>query len=84
MHYDQGAREQIASLYERVTQLEKLVQYPNTYQSEMQQLYAPLRSDTRAVVDLAAFARRLVDMQDLGHAVTEEVRQLAMRALGLK
>lgn len=47
-------------------------------------LYAPLRSDTRAVIDLAAFARRLIDMQDLGHAVTEEVRQLAMRALGLK
>jgi|SRR6516225_2395989 hypothetical protein len=47
-------------------------------------LYAPLRSDTRAVVDLAAFVRRLVDMQDLGHAVTEEVRQLALRALGLK
>lgn len=47
-------------------------------------LYTPLRSDTRAVIDLAAFARRLVDMQDLGHAVTEEVRQLAMRALGLK
>lgn len=45
-------------------------------------LYAPLRSDTRAVIDLAAFARRLIDMQDLGHAVTEEVRQLAMRALG--
>jgi hypothetical protein len=82
-------RKQIAELYARVTQLEKLVQYPNTYQSEMQKkatehLYAPLRSDTRAVLDLAAFARRLVDMQDLGHAVTEEVRQLAMRALGMK
>jgi|GEM_PF-5591875 len=92
MHYDQGARRQIASLYERVTQLEKLVQYPNTYQSEMakkqveitENLYAPLRSDTRAVIDLAAFARRLIDMQDLGHAVTDEVRELAKRALGLK
>jgi len=105
MHYDQGAREQIASLYARVTQLEKLIQYPNTYQSEMtklakdryadlatardtykatEHLYAPLRSDTRAVIDLAAFARRLIDMQDLGHAVTEEVRELAKRALGLK
>src|ERR1700758_2911095 len=46
-------------------------------------LYAPLRSDTRAVIDLAAFARRLIDMQDLGHAVTEEVRELAKRALGI-
>ena len=123
-------RNQIAELYARVTQLEKLVQYPNTYQSEMaklakerytdlaaarevhkttvashpsdasacdpartmpphmvyqpEHLYAPLRSDTRAVIDLAAFARRLIDMQDLGHAVTEEVRELAKRALGLK
>jgi hypothetical protein len=88
-----------------VTQLEKLIHYPNTYQSEMtklakdrytdlaaardahkatEHLYAPLRSDTRAVIDLAAFARRLIDMQDLGHAVTDEVRELAKRALGLK
>jgi hypothetical protein len=85
-------RKQIADLYARVTQLEKLIHYPNTYQSEMakqqveatRNLYAPLRSDTRAVIDLAAFARRLIDMQDLGHAVTEEVRELAKRALGLK
>ena len=83
---------EVADLYARITQLEKLIQYPNTYQSEMakqqveatQNLYAPLRSDTRAVIDLAAFARRLIDMQDLGHAVTEEVRELAKRALGLK
>ena len=96
---------EVTDLYARVTQLEKLIQYPNTYQSEMtklakerytdlaaarevhkttEHLYAPLRSDTRAVIDLAAFARRLIDMQDLGHAVTEEVRELAKRALGLK
>jgi hypothetical protein len=80
----------------RLTQLERLVQYPNTVKSEVElksqaaqveatrNLYAPLRSDTRAVIDLAAFARRLIDMQDLGHAVTEEVRELAKRALGLK
>jgi len=74
----------VVDLYARVTQLEKLVQYPNTYQSEMQHLYAPLRSDTRAVIDLASFARRLIDMQDLGHAVTDEVRELAKRAWGLK
>ena len=75
---------QVSDLYARITQLEKLIHYPNTYKSEMQNLYAPLRSDTRAVIDLAAFARRLIDMQDLGHAVTDEVRELAKRALGLK
>jgi len=53
-------------------------------QQATEHLYAPLRSDTRAVIDLAAFARRLIDMQDLGHAVTDEVRELAKRALGLK
>jgi hypothetical protein len=46
-------------------------------------LYAPLRSDTRAVVDLAAFARRLLNPQDLAHAVTLEVRNAARRALGM-
>jgi len=105
MHYDQGARQQIADLFTRVAELERLVLFPNTVltgatstqlkaqaaqHQGMQQLepdlnlYAPLRSDTRAVIDLAAFARRLIDMQDLGHAVTEEVRELAKRALGLK
>jgi len=87
----------IADLVARVAQLEKLVQYPNSMlttsanlrseaaqQQATEHLYAPLRSDTRAVVDLAAFARRLIDMQDLGHAVTDEVRELAKRALGLK
>lgn len=48
-----------------------------------QNLYAPLRNDTKAVLDLSAFARRLLDPQDLGHAVTFEVRQCARRALGL-
>jgi len=47
-------------------------------------LYAPLRNDTKAVLDLAAFARRLLDPQDLGHAVSFEVRQAARRALGLQ
>ena len=80
----------------RVYELERLVQYPNSAMNNAQlkaqaarqqateHLYAPLRSDTRAVIDLAAFARRLIDMQDLGHAVTDEVRELAKRALGLK
>jgi len=87
----------VKSLEARVTQLERLVQYPNAHatpyteikaqaaqQQATEHLYAPLRSDTRAVIDLAAFARRLIDMQDLGHAVTDEVRELAKRALGLK
>ncbi len=52
-------------------------------QQATKHLYAPLRSDTRAVVDLAAFARRLLNPQDLGHAVTFDVRNAARRALGL-
>lgn len=87
--YMHWTAQEVADLYTRIHNLEKHLHYPNTVKSETEKkapehLYAPLRSDTRAVVDLAAFARRLVDMQDLGHAVTEEVRQLAMRALGLK
>ena len=91
------AMEHIQALTLRLVHLERLVQYPNAHamphteiksqaaqQQATEHLYAPLRSDTRAVIDLAAFARRLIDMQDLGHAVTEEVRELAKRALGLK
>jgi hypothetical protein len=87
--YVHWTAQDVAELYMRIHDLEKHLHYPNTVRSETEKkatehLYAPLRSDTRAVLDLAAFARRLVDMQDLGHAVTEEVRQLAMRALQLK
>jgi hypothetical protein len=46
-------------------------------------LYAPLRSDTKPLIDLAAFARRLLNPDDLGHAVTKEVRDAARRALGM-
>jgi hypothetical protein len=46
-------------------------------------LYAPLRSDTKPLIDLAAFARRLLNPDDLGHAVTHEVRNAARRALGM-
>lgn len=46
-------------------------------------LYAPLRSDTKPLIDLAAFARRLLNPDDLGHAVTKEVRDSARRALGM-
>jgi hypothetical protein len=94
---------ELVGLRERVRQLEKLVQYPNTAKQETlksqavqaqaaQQntsardtaygLYAPLRSDTAPLIRLAAFARRLLDPSDLGHAVTEEVRNLAREALG--
>lgn len=83
-----GCRE----LETRVKQLEKLVQYPNTAKQDMREaaakaqanehLYAPLRSDTAPLIRLAAFARRLLDPSDLGHAVTEEVRNLAREALG--
>lgn len=48
-----------------------------------QHLYAPLRSDVRAVLDLAAFARRLLEANDLGCHVTETVRREARKALGL-
>jgi hypothetical protein len=46
-------------------------------------LYAPLRSDTKPLIDLAAFARRLLNPDDLAHAVTHEVRNAARRALGM-
>lgn len=80
----------IDELYARVNQLEKLVQYPNTYQSEMakkqveatKDLYAPLRSNVDPLIRLSNFARRLLDPHDLGHAVTFEVRELAREALG--
>lgn len=81
-----------AEQQQRITQLEKLVQYPNTAKQDMREaaakaqanehLYAPLRSDTAPLIRLAAFARRLLDPSDLGHAVTEEVRNLAREALG--
>jgi hypothetical protein len=46
-------------------------------------LYAPLRSDTKPLIALAAFARRLLNPDDLAHAVTHEVRNAARRALGI-
>jgi hypothetical protein len=49
---------------------------------ETQNLYAPLRSDTASLLKLAEFARRLLDPDDLGHAVSFEVRELAREALG--
>jgi hypothetical protein len=52
-------------------------------QQQAQGLYAPLRSDTKPLIDLAAFARRLLNPDDLGHCVTQEVRNAARRALGM-
>jgi len=42
----------------------------------------PQKTDTRTVLDLTSFAKRLLNPEDLGHAVTFEVRQAARRALG--
>ena len=74
------ANKRISDLQLRVFALEK-----KTFSSDAapENLYAPLRNDTKAVLDLAAFARRLLDPQDLGHAVTFEVRQAAREALGM-
>ena len=35
-------------------------------------------------IDLRAFILRLLDPEDFGHAVSDEVRQAARRALGLE
>lgn len=43
----------------------------------------PMRADTEAILALTKFAKRLLNPEDLGHAVTYEVRQAARRALGL-
>jgi len=44
----------------------------------------PMRADTEAILALTKFAKRLLNPDDLGHAVTFEVRQLARRALGFE
>lgn len=51
--------------------------------AQPENLYAPLRTDTGPLLRLAALARRLLDPHDLGHAVTQEVRDLVREALGL-
>jgi hypothetical protein len=78
----------VADLYTRIHNLEKHIHYPNTVKTETDKieatrdLYAPLRSNADPLVRLAAFARRLLDPDDLGHAVSFEVRELAREALG--
>lgn len=41
------------------------------------------RADATAILEMGAFIRRLLDPDDLGFAVTQEVRQLARKALDL-
>jgi hypothetical protein len=89
----------VLKLYERITALEQsrdadtLGKYPITastvlksqaaQQQATEHLYAPLRTNTGPLIRLTALARRMLDPDDLGHAVTEEVRNLAREALGL-
>jgi hypothetical protein len=83
-------------LLERVRQLEKHIHYPHNEvamkeaaakaqaQAIISEAYPPpMRADTEAILALTKFAKRLINPDDLGHAVTFEVRQLARRALGL-
>jgi hypothetical protein len=85
-------------LEERVKQLEKHIHYPHNVNApptvRMQELAAqlqaqavadkvPMRTDVETIRTLTAFAKRLLNTEDFGHAVTFEVRQAARRALGL-
>jgi hypothetical protein len=54
-----------------------------TYEIISEAYPPPMRADTEAILTLTKFAKRLLNPDDLGHAVTFEVRQLARRALGL-
>ena len=45
--------------------------------------HVPMRTDVETIRTLTAFAKRLLNTEDFGHAVTFEVRQAARRALGL-
>jgi len=98
----EGFFAEFAALKERVKQLEKIVEYPQSQQNMTSavapgaafdtaikeaavraQANQPLTNDVRAIRDLGAFARRLLNPEDLGYAVTAEVRNEARRALGL-
>jgi len=81
---------------QRIKQLEKHIHYPHSEtamkeaaakaqaQTVINEAYPPpMRADTEAILTLTKFAKRLLNPEDLGHAVTFEVRQLARRALGL-
>lgn len=82
----------------RLSQLEKHIRYPDNevamkeaaaraqataeYEAA-RNMHAPVLNDTQGIRDLANLARRLLNPEDFGHAVTFEVRQAARRALGL-
>lgn len=92
-----AAEDVVAVLYERISALEALTRKPPPRLTDWQMredaaraqaeapadLYAPLRTNTGPLIRLTALARRMLDPDDLGHAVTEEVRNLAREALGL-
>jgi hypothetical protein len=83
----------------RLSQLEKHVHYPhnetamkeaaarvqgmNIAQGCIPDGRVPMRTDVETIRTLTAFAKRLLNTEDFGHAVTFEVRQAARRALGL-
>lgn len=89
--------QRFAQIETRVTQLEKLVQYSNLdkhlekqnidvalkSRAAQQQAAQPLTNDVKAIRELGALARNLLNPEVFGHAVTFEVRQAARRALGL-
>lgn len=92
-----AAEDVVMKLYEGITALEQLhdAKVLGSGLMRMQEdaaraqaeapadLYAPLRTNTGPLIRLTALARRMLDPDDLGHAVTEEVRNLAREALGL-
>ncbi len=94
--FEQWARLTFGEMGARITQLEKHIHYPHN-ETAMKEAAAkaqartviseayppPMRADTEAILALTKFAKRLLNPEDLGHAVTFEVRQLARRALGL-
>ena len=79
----------------RITQLEKHIHYPHNETAlkeaaaraqasfDLQQITQPLTNDVKAIRELGALARNLLNPEVFGHAVTFEVRQAARRALGL-
>lgn len=91
-----AAEDAVLKLYERITTLEQLhdakvlgsgltlrMQERAAQQQATEHLYAPLRSDTKAIVDLAAFVRRLLQFDDLGMECSAGVRDAARQALGM-
>jgi hypothetical protein len=86
----------LAEVESRASQLEKHIHYPHNEvamkeaaakaqaQTVISEAYPPpMRSNAETIFVLTSFAKRLLNPEDLGHAVTFEVRQLARRALGL-